>query len=110
MSKLPSKNKNYQSLLQKIGTTYQTYQVKAFSSVNKQKVLSYWAIGRHIIEYEQAGKVKAEYGKQLLVQLAKDLKPRLGKGFSRSNLYMMRLFYVKYSKIQTVSGKLNTAS
>ena len=48
-----------------------------------------------------------EYGKKLLIQLAKDLKIELGKGFSRSNLYQMRLFYLKYQKIQTVSGELS---
>lgn len=107
MSKLPTDNKNYRALLQKIGTTYQQHQAKAYTSVNREKVFAYWAIGRHIVEYEQAGKVKAEYGKQLLIQLAKDLKTRFGKGFSRTNLVYMRIFYTKYPKSQTVSDFLN---
>ena len=107
MSKLSINNKNYQILLQKIGATYQQNQTKAFSAVNQQKVLAYWAIGQHIVEYEQAGNVKAEYGKQLLVQLAKDLKTRFGKGFSRTNLVYMRLFYLNYPKSQTVSDQLS---
>ncbi|MCB0599040.1 MAG: hypothetical protein H6557_06595 [Lewinellaceae bacterium] len=67
---------------------------------------TYWTIGQHIVEFEQAGKMKAEYGKELLIQLAKGLKIQFGKGFSRSNLYQMRQFYLKYQKFQTVSGKL----
>lgn len=103
----PTQNKNYQELLDKIGTTFKQHRKQAIVYVHSEKLRAYWAIGQHIIEYEQAGKIKAEYGKQLLVQLTKDLKPRLGKGFSRSNLYLMRQFYLKYPKIQTVSGKLS---
>ncbi len=102
-----AQNKIYQQLLEKIGTTFQKHQRQAIAKIYKEKLLAYWTIGQYIIEYEQAGKIKAEYGKQLLVQLTKDLKPRLGKGFSRSNLYLMRQFYLKYPKIQTVSGKLS---
>ncbi len=64
-----------------------------------------WEIGRHIVEFEQHGKERAEYGTELLVSLSKDLKVKFGKGFSRSNLQLMRLFYIKYPNFQTVSGK-----
>ena len=100
------KNNEYQLLLNKIGETYSYHKSKAVNSVNKELLASYWKIGEHIVNYEQKGKIKAEYGKQLLIRLAKDLKVKHGKGFSRSNLYKMRQFYQKYPKIQTVSGEL----
>ena len=68
---------------------------------------AYWEIGKYIIEYEQGGKLKAEYGKALLVNLSKDLSIRYGRGFSRSNLQYMRLLYQYYPICQTLSGKLS---
>lgn len=70
-------------------------------------------MGRLIVEYEQAGNVRAEYGRQLLIDLSKSLTRELGKGFSRSQLQMMRLFYTRFQldneQIRlTVSGKLKT--
>lgn len=106
MSKKIEANKTYQNLLEKIGQTYTYHKTKAIVSVNQEILKAYWTIGHHIIEFEQAGKIKADYGKQLLIQLAKDLKVQFGKGFSRSNLYQMRQFYLIYKKFQTVSGKL----
>ena len=64
-------------------------------------------IGKYIVEFEQSGAKKAEYGKGLLEQLSGDLILQYGKGFSRSNLFQNRLFYDKFPKIQTLSGKLS---
>lgn len=100
-------NEFYQSLLQKIGKAYDTGKRKAATSVNEALLQTYWKIGQYIVEFEQEGNVKAAYGKQLLIRLAKDLRGLYGKGFSRSNLYNMRLFYLNNSKIQTVSGRLS---
>jgi len=52
--------------------------------VNNELVKANWKIGQYIVEYEQSGKVKAEYGSALLANLAKDLKVKYGKGFSKS--------------------------
>jgi len=68
---------------------------------------TYWQVGKSIVEFEQAGTLKAEYRKELLVNLSKDLKNKHGKGFSRSNLQYMRLLYVHYPNRQTLSGKLS---
>ena len=70
-------------------------------------VLTYWNIGREIVEFEQKGSEKAVYGERLLSKLSKDLKLRLGKGFSKSNIYFMRQFYLKKKICQTLSGKLS---
>jgi hypothetical protein len=66
-----------------------------------------WEIGRHIVEFEQQGQERAEYGSDLLVRLSMDLKLRYGKGFGRRNILDMRRFYLAYQKWQTVSAKLS---
>lgn len=75
--------------------------------VNNELIVSYWKIGEIIVRYEQNDSIRAEYGEQTLKLLAKSLTAEFGKGFSRANIYNMRLFYQTYQKIQTVSGKLS---
>lgn len=76
-------------------------------AVNNELLVAYWKIGEIIVRYEQNDKVRAAYGDKTLKQLSKTLTEEFGKGFSRSNLQNMRLFYLNYSKCQTVSGKLS---
>jgi hypothetical protein len=74
---------------------------------------TYWEVGRRIVEFEQAGEQRAEYGEGLLRRLARDLSKRAGRGFSRQNLQNMRQFYLAApaDKIcQTLSGKLASGS
>jgi len=68
---------------------------------------TYWEVGRQIVEFEQGGKSKAEYGKALINNLSRDLGLRHGKGFSRSNLIRIRQFYLAYSKGATLSHLLS---
>lgn len=68
---------------------------------------TYWNIGRRIVEEEQNGNYRAEYGSSLLKELSKELTKEYGKGFSRSNLQSMRNLYLNYEKCQTLSGKLS---
>ena len=75
--------------------------------VNTHLLTTYWNIGRIIVEYEQQNQIRADYGKQTLRELSKELTREFGKGFSRSNLQNMRAFYLAYEKCQTVSGKLS---
>ena len=75
--------------------------------VNTQLLTTYWNIGRIIVEYEQQNQIRADYGKQTLRELSKELTREFGKGCSRSNLQNMRAFYLAYEKCQTVSGKLS---
>lgn len=74
-------------------------------SVNKTIVDTYFEIGRLIVEEEQNGKSKAEYGKNLIAELSQKLTTEFGKGFSTTNLKQMRTFYLTYSKGQTVSDE-----
>lgn len=80
---------------------------KVAYEVNNTMLLAYWNVGRIIVENEQNGNIKAEYGKQILKDLSKELRKILGSGFSVSNLQYMRRFYIAYPKQQTVSVKLS---
>jgi len=106
VNELVKKQDNYSSLILDIGTLLDSARKKVFYEVNIALIQIYWEIGKKIVEYEQKGNEKAEYGSKLLDTLSKDLKEKYGKGFSRSNLQYIRLLYIKYPKCQTVSGKL----
>ena len=69
---------------------------KAYHSVNSIMVETYWRIGQRIVEEEQAGKSRAEYGTKLIENLSKYLTDTFGKGFSEANLKNMRQFYLTY--------------
>jgi len=97
----------YIDLIDNIGSTIRQAKENAIRAINSELVRANWEVGKHIVEFEQDGKEKAEYGSSLLTNLAKDLKGKYGKGFSKSNIYLCRLFYIKYQKFQTVSGKLS---
>lgn len=100
-------NKNkYTELIGQIGHLLSAGRQMATQQVNTILVKTYWEIGKYIVEFEQKGNEKATYGAELLNRLSKDLSFTYGKGFSRSNLFQIRLFYIKFPIIQTVSGLL----
>ncbi len=79
-------------------------------SVNSIMTATYWLIGRRIVEFNQHGQGKAQYGKKLIVQLSADLRKRYGQGFGYMNLYAMRKFYLEWRDqeiFQTLSGKFD---
>jgi predicted nuclease of restriction endonuclease-like (RecB) superfamily len=78
-------------------------------TINTIITATYWKIGRRIVEFEQGGSKKAEYGEQLIDRLSNDLTKRFGRGFKRRNLFQIRAFYIAYPEImQTVSAQLDT--
>lgn len=97
----------YRDLLEQISHTYTQGRIGAMQAVNAQLIETYWKVGRHIVEFEQGGKMRADYGKALIVSLANDLSLRHGKGFSRSNLIRVRQFYLAYPKGATLSHQLS---
>lgn len=99
--------RNYQDLLEQISHAYTAGRAAALQAVNTQLVQTYWQVGQHIVEFEQGGKDRAEYGAALITRLAADLRLRHGKGFSRSNLIYMRLLYLCYPIGQTPSDLLS---
>jgi predicted nuclease of restriction endonuclease-like (RecB) superfamily len=66
---------------------------------------TYWQIGRHIVQFEQRGRGRANYGERLIPKLSEDLTARFGRGFSARNLEAMRLFYLAWPIPQTVSAE-----
>jgi predicted nuclease of restriction endonuclease-like (RecB) superfamily len=99
--------RKYAKLLTSIGTAIATARRNAIKAVNTELVKANWEIGRHIVEYEQQGQERAEYGSELLARLSKDLRQRYGKGFGRRNILDMRRFYLTYQKWQAVPAKLS---
>ena len=102
-----TKNKNYEILIHQISQIAYNGKKQLSTNINNVLIETYWNIGKYIVEFEQAGEARAEYGKNLLVNLSNDLTIRLGKGYSKSNLFNMRLFYQRFPIFHTVSGKLN---
>ena len=75
------------------------------SNVNYTMTKTYFLIGKRIVEEEQNGNKRAEYGKKLMKTLSEKLTKEFGKGFSQRNLEQMRTFYLRYSISQTVSAE-----
>ena len=75
--------------------------------INSTMLFTYWKIGRIIVENEQNGNIKAEYGKRVIKELSRELQKLFGNGFSVSNLFNMRKLYITYPKFQTLSRKLS---
>jgi DUF1016 N-terminal domain len=100
-------NDGYHGLLKRISATYTQGRVQAVQAVNTRITETYWQVGQHIVEFEQAGKDRAVYGEALITNLANDLSLRHGKGFSRSNLIRIRQFYLAYPKGATLSHLLS---
>lgn len=98
------KNKD---LFLKIAELLQAARQNIVRSVNQTMVYTYYEIGRMIVEDAQQGKEKAQYGKQVLKELSKQLTVEFGKGFSADNLENMRKFYLAYSISETTSRKFN---
>jgi len=85
------------NLYSKIVSLLQVARQNVVRTVNRTMVYSYFEIGRMIVEDEQQGKERAEYGKQVLKELSKQLSIEFGKGFSVQNLENMRKFYLLYT-------------
>lgn len=90
-------------LFQKIANLLQTARQTVVRAVNQTMVYTYYEIGRMIVQDEQQGKERAEYGKQVLKELSKRLTAEFDKGFSADNLENMRRFFLAYSISETAS-------
>ncbi len=97
----------YDHLLIAIGILLQEARSTVYRSVNHILVKTYWEIGRKIIEFERLSKQDTTYGSGMFEKIASDLRRKFGRGFSRSNVVYMRLFYIKFQKSQTVSDQLS---
>jgi len=95
----------YGSLLADISDLLDQARRMSARTINSILTATYWEVGRRIVEHEQGGRAQAEYGRSLLVSLAKDLTAKYGRGFSKSNLFQMRAFFLGWEIFQTPSGK-----
>ena len=94
-------------LYSEIAKLIQSARYTVASQVNTTLLVTYWNVGRLIVEDEQNNQQRAEYGKQVIKALSKRLTKDFGKGFSRANLQWMRILYIKYPICQTLSSKLS---
>ncbi|WP_019933752.1 PDDEXK nuclease domain-containing protein [Oceanimonas smirnovii] len=95
------------SLVESIALIIEQARGQVRQAVNSAMVNSYWHIGQMIVEHEQQGAARAQYGKQQLQQLSAELTERLGKGFDVTNLRNMRAFYQAFPIRETVSLELS---
>lgn len=84
------------SLLEDLRRLIAAARQKVLSAANVAQVVTYWEIGRHIVEFEQAGEARAAYGSRLLADLADSLTQEFGKGFDERALRNMRAFYLHF--------------
>jgi predicted nuclease of restriction endonuclease-like (RecB) superfamily len=112
--KMPGEmDKEYSVFVHDVAALIESARRAAAKSINNIMTATYWFIGRRIVEQEQSGNVRAQYGEGLLARLAQDLSSRFGRGFSPDNLETMRMFYRAFppGKIsETLSRKLRNAS
>ncbi|MGJ0289898.1 PDDEXK nuclease domain-containing protein [Aliarcobacter cryaerophilus] len=78
---------------------------RVYQAINTTMTQTYFQIGKRIVEEEQGGEIRAEYGSALLKNLSSELIKEFGKGYSEQNLKNMRQFYLIYQKRQTVSSE-----
>jgi predicted nuclease of restriction endonuclease-like (RecB) superfamily len=100
-------NTSYRNLIRGIGRSIEAARQNTARAINQELVKANWEIGRQIVEFEQQGRERADYGSALLTRLSKDLTELYGKGFGRRNILDMRRFYMFHKKWQTVSAKLS---
>ncbi len=77
----------------------------AARTVNSILTATYWEVGRRIVEFEQGGQARAEYGAGLIQRLARDLTDKHGRGFSERNVWNMKDFYLGWEILQTPSAE-----
>jgi len=96
---------DYSGLLTGITKLLEEARRASAHSVNEILIVTYWEIGRRIVECEQKGSEKPSYGEEIIDRLALDLTHRFGRGFSRRNLFLIRSFYLTYrERMQTPSA------
>ncbi|WP_337045254.1 PDDEXK nuclease domain-containing protein [Emticicia sp. 17c] len=94
-------------ILQDLRNIIQEAKQRAIRSVDFERVLMYWQIGKRILEEEQGGQQRAEYGKYLLKTLSEELEPEFGSGFSIRQLERYRQFYRIYPIASTLRTQLS---
>ncbi len=109
LAKLQPKIADYDSILTDVTGLLESARRGAARAVNTFMTVTYWEIGRRIVQWEQGGESRADYGEYLMDRLSADLSASYGRGFSRRAVYQMRAFYLAYPAISQIpSAKLTT--
>jgi len=95
----------YDKLVSSIGKILSEAKNNIATTVNTTMVVTNWHIGQYIVEYEQGGKERADYGTQLLKRLSKDLTTAFGRGYSYRNLQLCKKFYQTFPIVQMLSAQ-----
>ena len=101
-------SQDYDAMLSRVVHLIDDARRASARTVNAIMTATYWSIGRYIVEFEQQGKTRAEYGAELVKRLAGDLSARHVRGFSKRNVEQMRLFYFAWPIAQTPSAQSGT--
>lgn len=107
MSKKIPKTTGVQGLYESIRKVIDNARGTAYKAVNFAMVQAYWQIGKLIVEAEQKGNKRAEYGEELIIQLSERLSAEFGKGFNTTNVWYMRQFYLTFRKLHALRGELS---
>jgi predicted nuclease of restriction endonuclease-like (RecB) superfamily len=99
--------KEFSKLLASLQAVILAARQQALRTVDVIQVKTSWSVGHHIVEFEQAGTTRADYGKRLIAQLAEKLTAEFGKGFDASNLRYMRLFYQAFPNCDALRHELS---
>lgn len=94
------------SLLENIKSIVLSARKNTFQKINQDLIFTYWRIGQEITDTEQKNNIDNQTSRQIILNLSKLLTDEIGKGFSRSNLFNMRKFYLEYPDVQSVTGRL----
>jgi hypothetical protein len=90
--------RDFAALVERVVTIIEEARSRVVRTVNSEMVLSYWHIGREVVEYVQRGEARAEYGEQVIEDLSAQLLARVGRGYSARNLWYFRDFYLTYKE------------
>ena len=96
-----------QSILKQIESIIITSKDKAIRSVDTERVMMYWQIGKVILEEEQQGKERADYGTYLIKSLAESLEPQFGNNFSFRQLNLFRQFYRSFPIVNALRSQFS---
>lgn len=94
----------YRSVITDVKNIIDSGQRKAYSAASRAMVHTYWNIGKRIVEQEQAGKERAEYGKALIEVLSNELAREYGSSYSKRNLHYFRKFYLYFPNEEIVNA------
>ena len=105
-----SQNNDMASLVNDVCNIIETGRKEAYIAAGKLAVITFWNIGRRIVEEEQQGKERAEYGAEVIKNLALKIVPRYGASYNKRNLDYYKRFYLLFPDIQIVNTCVHNLS